>query len=148
VSDGTTVGTRMLKDVVPGVVGSFPSLLTVFSPRPQIPTEIFFTVRSHSGFVFGTGGYEVRGDGPCSLHSRPHSPSHPRATSSVPALAMNGVFCPSPLPPPLATAMLSWAGQDDLPVQFLSVFFCACQAGTYVRRDCCCYCCGDSCCNM
>ncbi len=62
VSDGTTAGTRMLKDVVPGVVGSFPSLLTVFSPRPQVPQEIFFTVRSFSGFSFGTGGYEV-GDG-------------------------------------------------------------------------------------
>jgi hypothetical protein len=59
VSDGTSSGTVLLADVVPGVAGAFPSMLTVFTPRPEIPAEIFFLARSRTGFSFGVGGYEV-----------------------------------------------------------------------------------------
>ena len=60
-TDGTLAGTYMVRDVIPGFAGSYPSMLTVFTPRPEIPAQIFFIVRSSSGFgPFGVGGYEVR----------------------------------------------------------------------------------------
>jgi hypothetical protein len=60
VSDGTASGTTMVKDVVTGTLGSFPSMLTVFSPRPEIAEKVYFFVKSDQGYVFGTGGHAVR----------------------------------------------------------------------------------------
>lgn len=51
-------------DIETGVAASAPKFLTVFSPRPSLPEQIFFLVSSHAGDGYGPGGTEMwRSDG-------------------------------------------------------------------------------------
>ena len=60
-SNGQASGTAIVHDIVRGSKGSFPTMLTVFTPRPNdIAPTIYFFIKSDRGFVFGTGGSEVR----------------------------------------------------------------------------------------